>query len=564
MNTRISSGAMFLILGLASLAARPAQCQDVSWPDLSSPPPAVGGGERDAAVIVGAENYFVVEHVPGARQNANDWQSYLTGTLNVPADRVALLLDGDATNDAIRQAAVEKAAQVEPGGTLWFIFIGHGAPSQDGRDGLLVGVDAQEKAASIYSRSFSRNQLLGILAKGRQAKTVVLLDACFSGKTPSGQFLVAGLQPLVAVRAANQGLDSRTILMTAAKSDQFAGPLPGGSRPAFSYLALGALRGWAADARGKITAQALVDYVRRVLSFARDRTQTPELSTPEAARIVLGTGRETGPDLAQFQREAASSSGSVIRGAKPRASAGQAGIRWVKIPGGSFVMGDDVDSDSVPRHQVTLSSFEMAKTLVTNKQYKACVTAGACTPAHFSDGTCFVWDGPPWRQGILPGSFQEDDQPVVCVSRDQAWKFSRWVGGRLPTEAEWEYAARSAGKDWEYPWGDEMATCERAVILEGGDGCGINSTWSVCSKPEGNTEQGLCDMAGNVWEFTEDSYHSSYNGAPADGSAWRAGGFEDVVRGGSLHGDAQFARGARRGHYVSGRRGEDTGFRPVR
>jgi hypothetical protein len=279
------------------------------WPDLSSPPAALGGGERDAAVIVGAEDYAFVEHVAGAKKNANDWQAYLTGTLKVPADRVELLLDNDATLEEIRQAAADKAAQVEPGGTLWFVFIGHGAPSKDGKDGLLIGVDAQQKAESVYARSYSRNELLAALAKGRQAKTVVLIDACFSGKSPSGRALVAGLQPLIAMRAAPLGIDGRTILMTAARSDQFAGPLPGESRPAFSYLALGGLRGWAADAQGRVTASGLVDYVRRALSLARDRTQTPELSSPDSAAVVLGMGREAGPDLARLQRETAASSG---------------------------------------------------------------------------------------------------------------------------------------------------------------------------------------------------------------------------------------------------------------
>ena len=218
---------------------------------------------------------------------------------------------------------------------------------------------------------------------------------------------------------------------------------------------------------------------------------------------------------------------------------GGAGIEWVTIPGGSFMMGaDDGRPDARPKHQVTVKTFQMAKTLVTNKQYQACVKAGACTSPHDIDGTCQIFfHAQEIKPSILPKTFQDDDQPVVCVDWHQAKGFAKWVGGRLPSEAEYEYAARSGGKDIKYPWGDETPTCERVVIVnEKGRGCGRETTWPVCSKPKGNTSQGLCDMAGNVYEWLQDWYHDSYTGAPSDGSAWvtpPAGKATRVGRGGS-------------------------------
>jgi formylglycine-generating enzyme required for sulfatase activity len=240
-------------------------------------------------------------------------------------------------------------------------------------------------------------------------------------------------------------------------------------------------------------------------------------------------------------QEASAGGASESAAKSVRATAGKAGIQWVRIPGGTFMMGAD---DVGPRHKVRIKSFQIARTLVTNKQYKACVDAGVCTKAE--------WLGP-WFSG--------DFQPVVGVDWNQAEAFSEWAGGRLPTEAEWEYAARSGGREQEYPWGNEDASCERAMIA----GCGYDPTAPVCSRPAGKTQQGLCDMAGNAREWVQDWYHDSYNGAPADGSAWESPtGAYRVLRGGSWYDDAGDTRSAFRFCNDPGDRFSYYGFRPAR
>lgn len=232
------------------------------------------------------------------------------------------------------------------------------------------------------------------------------------------------------------------------------------------------------------------------------------------------------------------------------------GIEWVSIPGGTFKMGsDNGHSDEKPVHKVTLKGFEMSKTEVTVEQYKACVDAGKCSkPGEGSNFNYCNW-----------GVSGRKKHPINCVGWHQAVTFAEWAGGRLPSEAEWEYAARSAGKDQTYPWGNDKLTCGKAVTYFGGGNCGLESTLSACSKTSGNTEQGLCDMAGNVWEWVQDTWHDSYDGAPSDGSAWTDTGSYRVVRGGSWNdSDAGSLRSADRGGVVPVGRGNGLGLRVVR
>ena len=194
------------------------------------------------------------------------------------------------------------------------------------------------------------------------------------------------------------------------------------------------------------------------------------------------------------------------------------------VASGSFWMGcnttvdSECQSDESPYHQVTLSGYYMDKTEVTQAEYKKCVDAGECdTPSCDWDPT-----GTPNR-------------PVVCVTWSQAGEYCVWAGKRLPTEAEWEKAAR--GTDGrKYPWGNETATCDYAVMYDGSWGCGTGSTWDVCGKsPAGDSPYGLCDMAGNVYEWVSDWYDSGYyTNSQASNPTGPVSGSLRVVRGGSF------------------------------
>jgi formylglycine-generating enzyme required for sulfatase activity len=217
-------------------------------------------------------------------------------------------------------------------------------------------------------------------------------------------------------------------------------------------------------------------------------------------------------------------------------------LTFAVIPGGTFDMGTVGNYNESPVHAVTVSEFEIMHNEVTVSQYDECVSAGQCTTPNAVSPYC-NWNTPDF-----------ENHPINCVNWFQALNFCEFIGARLPSEAEWEYAARSAGETLEtktYPWGNQLPSCDYAVMsgITSGAGCGTDRSSIVCSKEAGNTEHGLCDMAGNVSEWVQDSYHGSYDcdaypgadncevggKAPADGSAWEElGGTQRTFRGGSL------------------------------
>jgi len=204
-------------------------------------------------------------------------------------------------------------------------------------------------------------------------------------------------------------------------------------------------------------------------------------------------------------------------------------VDWVPIPGGKFTMGTDSGApgfeDAKPAHEVVIKNFDMARTLVTVEQYAECVREDQCSKPGTGDHCNWGVEG---RQL----------HPVNCVSWKQADKYARFMakrpgfeGARLPSESEWEYAARSAGSDHKYPWGDEDPTCDKVALWR----CGNDGTIPVCGKTAGNTAQGLCDMAGNVhWQWVQDMHRKSYKDAPVDGRAFEGWGSVRVLRGGAF------------------------------
>ena len=216
----------------------------------------------------------------------------------------------------------------------------------------------------------------------------------------------------------------------------------------------------------------------------------------------------------------------------------------VKITGGSFVMGGGDEADEQPRRTVVLSAYYLDRDEVTREEYRTCVAAGACRPAD------------------VRADAADARLPITNVSWRDADAYCRFAGGRLPTEAEWERAAR--GRDGRvYPWGD-TPDCARGNFgnFEGEGMCPANPGRPV---EVGRYGGELHDLAGNVWEWVADWYDARYyRHAPSANPKGPRRGQRRVVRGGACCSMFGLPRASNRLAFPPDYRDADIGFRCAR
>jgi len=229
---------------------------------------------------------------------------------------------------------------------------------------------------------------------------------------------------------------------------------------------------------------------------------------------------------------------------------GYAGM--VLVPAGPYQMGATYQSYAQPIHTVNVPAFYIDVYEVTNAQYKA-----------FCDATSRAYPPDPGFSG-MPNYFTNPTYanfPVVAVTWYDAKDYATWAGKRLPTEAEWERAAKGNADNRLYPWGDTWVGANANIWDNPADG--YTYTSPVGNYPNGISPAGCYDMAGNVWEWCEDDWHGDYNGAPTDGSAWidTPRGSTRVKRGGSWNYYGTRARCANRSASYPTYRLSSIGFR---
>lgn len=391
------------------------------------------------------------------------------------------------------------------------------------------------------------DHLQAFAAEALPAQVRALLD---SGDAPA-LFLAERLLPAQAEPALRAELAQRLTALARPEA---------GEQQQAAIAALGRLGGGGAAAAAALL-KGLADAdprVRAEAALALGRLGTVEDATAAALRRVYET------DAADAARHAALDALLAVGRA--------AEVGMVGVPAGEFLMGS-ADADRLahegekPQHRLYLPAYYIDRAPVTNAQYRGFMAAGGyANPTYWSEAAAAgywqtgryrhdqprYWDDPQWNS---------DQQPVVGVDWYEALAYARWSGKRLPTEAEWEKAAR--GTDGRiYPWGDAWDT---ARLNSQASGLGRTTPVGQFS-PAGNSPYGAVDMAGNVWEWCSTRVGGAYPYTPDDGREDLSGGDSvwRTLRGGSWFVARDRARAAVRLRYVPNFRDSSYGFRVAR
>ena len=582
---------------------------------------------RYYALVIGNNNYQYVRRLQTAEADAREVEKLLRETYGF---RTKLLLN--ATRAQIIGALATYRRELAPDANLLIYYAGHGYNDKDADKAYWLPVDASKDDPANW---ISADDITTTIKVIPARHVLIVSDSCYSGTLTReiGSAIPAPTQRQLFLQKMLAGR-SRTLMASGGNE-----PVADGGGSGHSVFAAALLRGLRQIDRPQFTAAELFrDYVEE--SVAGGAQQTPEYNPlrnsgheagdfvfskvktdgktaeitvkapppttvdPAQQELAFWTTIQNSTDAEDFKDyltrypnglyaglarrrvailtsappagnaarpaatpigggAAANTTGTARPGGRPQQMQSRAGVEFVWIPAGSFMMGSENGSDEKPVHRVTIADgFYMGKYEVTQAQWQA-----------------VMGNNPSYFKGC-------DNCPVEQVSWDDAVSFVARLNAqndgytyRLPTEAEWEYAAR-AGTTGDYAGDlDAMAwygnnsgrtRLDAAEIYR----TDLSNYYKRITENGGQTHAvgsklpnafGLFDMHGNVWEWCQDWYHDSYAGAPIDGSAWLSGGEQKyrVLRGGSWFDNASLLRSANRYGVTPGYRGNDGGLRVV-
>ena len=525
--------------------------------------PAVAASR--VALVVGNSDYAHIGRLPNPANDAAD----VGAALRRLGFEVTVARDAGRT--ALNEALRAFTRRSQDADVALVFYAGHGM-EMDGVNYLLP-VDARlERDTDVRYETVELDDVLA--STSGAGLRLVILDACRNNP------LARSMRRTVRTRNVSNGslgdlnedlLGDETLVAYSAAAGTTADDGEGPNSPYASALL--------AHLEDPVDIGVMFRRVRaRVLDATNERQRPHEYSSLLREHYLAPPPKPPGPDPTPVRWQA----GEAFRDCDFCPD-------LVVVPAGTFQMGsgpedDEADADEKPRHQVEVGRFALGRYEVAREEYAAFVMA----TGHDSGDGCFEWTGGAWSSNAEmswrgPGFAQGDDHPVVCVSWHDAQAYTAWLSRetgasyRLPSEAEWEYAARAGATTRRY-WGDSSsAQCDHA---NGADAAAkrLNSNWTTVSCDDGSAHTAaagsyeanafrLFDMLGNVWEWTEDCWHDRYSrGVPTDGSAWTRGGNcgRRVLRGGSWSNDPRLLRSAIRDGLTSGARLIVVGFRVAR
>jgi formylglycine-generating enzyme required for sulfatase activity len=476
----------------------------------------------------------------------------------------------ERSNLGIRQIGStlrEFRSKLAPGGVALVFYAGHGLQIKG--ENYLPAVDADiASEEDVPNQSLAIRQIMDVLSDAKTRLNLVFLDACRNNPysrsfrsageglsrvtAPSGTLISFATRPgsVAADGDGRNGVYTGALLQQMGNTSQpieqvlkrVVTSVKATSRNRQEPWMEGSIEGefCFGECSGPGSVSTAVSDDRALWESVKDSRDANELKVylaqfPRGVFAALASTRVQALEKGTSPVAAAAVSQSVKPGQVFKDCADCP--EMVVVPTGSFTMGSSDYSDEKPPHIVSIQSFAIGRTEVTQGQWKAVMGSN---PSRFN--TC------------------GDDCPVEQVSWNDAQSFAQKLSQmtgknyRLPSEAEWEYACE-AGSNREYCGGDEV----NAVAWYASNG---GSKTHVVAGKQVNAF-GLYDMSGNVWEWVEDVWHSNYNGAPTDGSAWTSGGdqAQRVQRGGSYGFSPDVLRSAMRIWDRPGNRSANLGFR---